>query len=153
MFTIKKQNCTYHFVNYGENIDCDNIITWLETYNPIYDKLPKILLSKNYTGMIKLFVNDALHLEIKIYEGSFLRIKNFTDDLVRYIEDSYFPLEIRENNKINKVNVQYIYDNYNVVYKQNDNIIQKSVLNCIKTVLQYIFILLHSWITLLPVGP
>lgn len=118
--TIQKNNFIYHFINYGKIINCNDIVTWLETNNPIYINLPKQLLSKDYTGIIKVFNNNNLYLEIKIFEGSFVRIKNFTDELACYIEDNKIPLEIRENNKINKTNVQYIYDNYIVTYKQNN---------------------------------
>lgn len=119
-FIINKLEKTYHFINYNENINFDNVISWLETYNPIYAKLEKSLLSKDYTGIIKIFDNNILHTEIKVFEGSFFRIKNFQDNVETYIEDNKLPLEIRFNNKINKINVKYFYDTYIIVSKTND---------------------------------
>ena len=120
MFIIQKKNVTYHFINYEEQIKYNDVVSWLEINNLIYVNLPKSLLSANYTGTIKVLQNNNLYLEILIYESSFFRIRNFIDDLTCFIEDNKLPLEIRENNKINKTNVQYIYDSYIIVHKQND---------------------------------
>jgi hypothetical protein len=119
-FIVKKADFSYHFTNYNININLDSVITWLENNNPIYSRLEKSLLSKDYTGIIKIYENNILYMEIKIFEGSFFRIKNFKEKLSCYIEDDKIPLEIRENNKINKINVQYIYDNYVITTKPND---------------------------------
>jgi hypothetical protein len=117
---IEKKNFSYRFINYGKFINSNDFVLWLEKNNPIYVNLPKILLKKECTCAITVFYNNKLQLEIKIFEGTFVRIKNFVDGLECYIEDNKIPLEIRENNNINKTNVQYIYDNYIIVRKKNN---------------------------------
>jgi hypothetical protein len=119
MHIVKTKNYTYQFTN-ETNVNFNNVISWLETKNPIYAKLPSELLEKSYTGIITVYNNKILHLEIKIYEGSFIKIKNFTEDLVTYIQDEKIPLEIRINNRINKTNVNYIYDTYIIIKKPNN---------------------------------
>jgi hypothetical protein len=117
---IEKNNYSFHFLNYNNLINYENFITWYATNNPIYNNLPKYLLSSEYTGVIFIFIDNKKHIEIKIYEGYYIKIINYTDNLICYIENNKIPLEIRENNNINKINVKYIYDNFIITNKENN---------------------------------
>lgn len=120
MTIITKNNLTYYFYDYGKKICYDDIINWLESNNPIYFRLPVSLLSTDYTGIIKISKNDELILHIKIYEGYYIQIRHLENNICYYIENSRFPLEIREFNNGNKIDVRYIYDKY-VINNNSDN--------------------------------
>jgi hypothetical protein len=120
MSIITKHNLTYYFYDYGKKICYDDIINWLESNNPIYFRLPVSLLSTDYTGIIKISKNDELILHIKIYEGYYIEIRDFENNIVYYIENSRFPLEIRDYINFNKIDVRYIYDKY-VINNNGDN--------------------------------
>jgi hypothetical protein len=74
--------------------------------------LPQSLLNKDYTGIIKVFDNNNIKLEIKIYEGHYIKITDYIKNINCYIEDDKIPLEIRKYNNFNKTDVKYIYDSY-----------------------------------------
>jgi hypothetical protein len=115
MTIITKNNLTYYFYDNGKKICYDEIINWLKTNDPIYFRLPGILLSADYTGIIKVFKNDKLILHIKIYEGYYIQIRDLENNIIYYIENSKLPLEVRNFINLNKIDVRYIYDKYIII--------------------------------------
>ena len=123
MINIIKNDLTYFFYDYNTGKICYNeIIKWLETNNPIYFRLPSSLLSTDYTGIIKISKNEKLILHIKIYEGYYIQIRDFDNNIMYSIENSKFPLEIRRNIALNVIDVRYIYDKYVIKHNVDDTL-------------------------------
>jgi len=116
---IIKEKYTYHFTCYENITNCMDISLWLEKYNPIYAKIPNKIFV-NFTGKIKVLLNNLVKYEIKIFEGNIFKIYDCVELLLTYIQNDKIPLEIRINKNINKINVLYIYDNYKIIKKIND---------------------------------
>ncbi len=72
-------------MNHNKIIVYDEIIEWLESNNPIYFRLHSSLLSKDYTGIIKVCYNDKIILQIKIYEGYYIKICDYKNNITYYI--------------------------------------------------------------------
>ncbi len=122
MKQITKNNILYEFIELGENAPYEFVISWLETNNPIYINLPLCLLNKDYTGIIKVFDNNNIKLEIKIYEGYYIKIIDHLDKIIYFIENNKISLEIREYLNYNKTDVRYIYDTYIITHNTDSTI-------------------------------
>lgn len=122
MKQITKNNKTYEITELYNLTSPNILISWLETNNPLYVKFPSYLFNKNYTGIIKVYEHNKMILQIKIYEGYFIKIIDYQEQLFYYLEDNKIPLEIREYEKYNRINIRYIYDTYIIKYNLNNTI-------------------------------
>jgi len=146
--------------NYFYTISNDDFVKLLKDNSTIY-KTDDNLCLFDYTN----FLGNSYYSCAKYVEPITQKINISANQVITKSLDAYgdifsiktifilFTIYTVSRLIFNYKKVSFGIDSSEIAVKKYDDIIQKSVLNCIKTVLQYIFILLHSWITLLPVGP
>jgi hypothetical protein len=108
--SIEKSNIKYVFLDLNKNLDYGNFIKYIEANNIIYNIPTNLFI--DFTGVIKIYQNNLLTKEIKVYEGKYFYIRDTLCNVDFYMKDDLIQSKIYEYKKYNKIRIDYLYDRF-----------------------------------------